>query len=490
MRPEGVVLSTSRKGKQWSEPRVILEGRYQTVHSSPVLAEDAKGRRVLLVGPSCRVQRASGDWSLPFKIETHLMNPSQPAIAVSAAGRWAVVYASNEGLVTASADNIFGGGEPSRIVNLSTGVTTERHELERFEAAPGDHLAMALDNDYSWHYVWTGSEAVPLGFSEGTRLRIKGARRLANLTTGASATDADNVGIEIAAGDRIAIALGDGYTCECVWEGKGSFPPAFHECTMRGYRCIMTRHLCLGRMPQKKLVGMRGYWGALAGYELPESWECYQDLVSLDLNSSDIADLAPLSVLKNLRYLNLADAYDISDLSPLSALPDLTVLNLNYCHKITDLSPLSKLQNLAWVDLVGCKGVATLTPLAALPNLRRLRVEVQDAADLAAVARLRPLTHLDLICKGNIADLSPLSGLTNLTSLQLACFGDVSDLSPLSNLRHLASLKLSQCGGVRELNPLAGIPRLEELAIGPGCAISAAEIQAFRKTNPECEIRW
>ena len=503
---DDVLLTTSRDGSSWSEPQVIASAEPGRGVRNASVAVDAFGNCVLVAGRTLgtygRVKRVGSEWSEPFVTEPYLLGALDSTVAVSAAGRWAVAYASKEGIAMATATNLFGRGDttlaPSipgeesevlathlrvtpkekkvsqrvkisgieRVVNLTSGERTEQPDKKRIQIAPGDHLAIAFDNEYTWHYVWTGTEPRPVVFSEGVRARVTGVRRLTNLTTGVRTDEPNKAGIEIAPGDRLAVAVNEHEDWEGVWNGADrSAPSGSFRLFDRGHRWVLTYELLLGHAQAARAVGARSYWQIFSKPELPDSWEFCRDLQSLDLNSSDISDLAPLSVLKSLRYLNLTGCSNIVDLSPLSELTNLTILNLTYCKRIRDISPLSELGNLAWLDLLGCKGVNDLSPLHALPNLQRLTVEAKDEADIAALSEIESLTHLDLTCGGNISKLSPLSRLRSLKSLCLIDFDQIANLAFLSELKGLTSLHLIDCDNVSDLRPICALENLRALRL-------------------------
>ncbi|MEW6497433.1 MAG: leucine-rich repeat domain-containing protein, partial [Cyanobacteriota bacterium] len=135
-------------------------------------------------------------------------------------------------------------------------------------------------------------------------------------------------------------------------------------------------------------------------------------LIKLDLSSSQIADLRPLSSLSNLSELDLS-LNQIADLTPLSSLTNLTDLDLS--------NPVDQL--LSSLEL-------------SSPNTPKLFYN--QIADLRPLSSLTKLTTLDLSLN-QIADLRPLSSLTKLTTLDLS-YNRITDLTPLSSLKGLNKL--------------------------------------------------
>ena len=107
----------------------------------------------------------------------------------------------------------------------------------------------------------------------------------------------------------------------------------------------------------------------------------------LFLGGNQIADLTPLTGLKNLETLFL-NGNRIVDLTPLKQLTSLRYLDL-YRNQIVDLTPLANLNNLQKLYL-GRNQIVDLTPLANL-NLQRLWLEgnqIQDLSPLIANFRI------------------------------------------------------------------------------------------------------
>lgn len=182
----------------------------------------------------------------------------------------------------------------------------------------------------------------------------------------------------------------------------------------------------------------------LKTFDLERAAKKVTTLTSLDLSSSEISDLNPLSGLSNLTYLCLRNNY-ISDLTPLSKLTNLTHLDLSG-NRITDVSPLAKLKNLNKLYL-NSNWIADLSPLSALTNLTDLDLNHNRAQvyNLNSLSRLTNLTHLDIEHLSNyskILDVGFLSQLTNLKELWLGN-NPIPDLSPLADLVNLSSLSLS-----------------------------------------------
>ncbi len=199
----------------------------------------------------------------------------------------------------------------------------------------------------------------------------------------------------------------------------------------------------------------------------------------LEINTDDVTDISPVSVLTRLRSLKCSGKGDHSplvNLSPLSGLP-LTSLMVGM-GQLSDLSPLKGMPLTSFTtyaplvdDLSPLRGmklrhlrcengkVSDLSPLKGMP-LETLYLPGMKTDDLTALSDMKNLRDLD-ISSTAISDLSALKGL-KLTGLNLAGT-QVSDLSPLKGMKLLGMT----CSGsnVSDLSPLNGMP-LRELNCG------------------------
>ena len=177
----------------------------------------------------------------------------------------------------------------------------------------------------------------------------------------------------------------------------------------------------------------------------------------LDLSSTRISDLLPITNLTMLRSLNLMDT-SVSDISPLANLTGLQLLDLMGTG-VSDISPLANLTGLQLLDLMGT-GVSDISPLANLTELQLLYLTRTGVSDISPLAKLIKLQSLYL--RGtSVSDISPLASLTGLQSLDLMGTG-ISDISPLASLTELESLDLMGTG-ISDISPLASLTELESL---------------------------
>lgn len=143
---------------------------------------------------------------------------------------------------------------------------------------------------------------------------------------------------------------------------------------------------------------------------LTENLSGLQNLSAVILNRCFIEDASPLSVLGNVKELDLSDNHGL-DLGTLSGMSGLTSLHLRRIG--TDFSPLIGMGSLTSLD-VGENSGLDLSTLAGLTNLTVLDVHECDLTDISALSALTNLTTLDLSGNRYIVDYSPVSFVPNV----------------------------------------------------------------------------
>ncbi len=116
-----------------------------------------------------------------------------------------------------------------------------------------------------------------------------------------------------------------------------------------------------------------------------EGLEDHQNLHTIDLSFTRVADLTPLTGLPGLAILRLRHTR-VTDLAPLASIPTLQELDIAHTP-VADISALRHHPSLTTLDLRATR-VTDLSVLAEMPALRRVIVQRLDV-DEAAIERLR-----------------------------------------------------------------------------------------------------
>lgn len=185
-----------------------------------------------------------------------------------------------------------------------------------------------------------------------------------------------------------------------------------------------------------------------------EALQNLKDLESLSVTRVPLVDLSPIGKMDNLARLNLSTTY-VEDIVPLSGLNYLETLNLEK-SSVLDLSPLAKLANLKDLDL-GHAPIEDLTPLAQLTGLTKLNLWGTKVSSLTPIAQLQNLTRLTLAYT-SVKDISPLRGLIHLENLDIK-HTKVSQLDPVGQLTSLQGIDLSETN-VIDLSPIRELTEL------------------------------
>jgi internalin A len=144
--------------------------------------------------------------------------------------------------------------------------------------------------------------------------------------------------------------------------------------------------------------------------------ENFSALRELDIEGTDIANLAPLAHLKNLETLNTSSTR-VSDLTPLAQLPKLKKLVSPGRREIRDVSALKNLTSLESLNLAHTS-VEDLRPLSNLSRLRHLNLLDTPVRNLDPLGDLRLRTLV--LGSTPVADLAPLTAMDSLEYLDIS----------------------------------------------------------------------
>jgi serine/threonine protein kinase len=242
-------------------------------------------------------------------------------------------------------------------------------------------------------------------------------------------------------------------------------------------------------MPVRRLIGVEkkalfDYWlERLKDLPIPLERRLEQRLsmqddgsLELDLQHSHLIDASPLAGMP-VAILGLDYCYEFKDLRPISGLP-LRSLNI-HSTKVSDLSPISSMQTLKALGLDWCQ-VRDLSSLRGL-TLNWLSLSVTGVTDLAPLQGMRlEVLHID---KTPVSDLKPLKGMllknlrcNNIPAIDFSPLEGaplevlnldgtrVGDLSFLHGMP-LKTLTLSGCKSCRHFQTVAQLDRLEQLVL-------------------------
>lgn len=188
-------------------------------------------------------------------------------------------------------------------------------------------------------------------------------------------------------------------------------------------------------------------------------------LNTLEAKSKNIEKLGGLEYFTNLEKINL-DWNKIQYLAPLSGLKKLKELSLAENNKISDLTPLKGLTNL-FILTLAANNISDLSALSGLKKLDQLDLAHNAIVDISPLGALTTLTYLKIQTNNGISDLSTLTKLVSIESFYIG--GDqaqVSDISALAGLKYLKDVGLNGCPNLLDITPL--IKNAEQGGLGIG----------------------
>lgn len=144
--------------------------------------------------------------------------------------------------------------------------------------------------------------------------------------------------------------------------------------------------------------------------KIPQEIAKIEGLTLIDLDSTNIADLSPLTESKHLSYVS-ANGTEIEDLNSLSEIHKLEFLYLNNT-RVSSLAPISQLEHLQHLTL-NDTDVEEVRDLKSLSNLKSLYLAKTKVSDISSLSDLKELKNLRLD-NSDTRDLRPLLGLEGL----------------------------------------------------------------------------
>lgn len=198
-----------------------------------------------------------------------------------------------------------------------------------------------------------------------------------------------------------------------------------------------------------------------------EKFDLQEDSVSLDMlykiSSMDslnlsgnrlLVDLSPIQVFQDLKYVDISHTR-IQELAPISNVTFLSYLNIAYTPT-SDIQFIKYSDKLTYLDISGTQ-VTNIEELGSLKNLSVFNAVQTPLMGFGVLENFTELVHLNLEESGfnnieNIQHLTKLKTL-NLKGNYLINFGFLSELEKLEEINLEAT-------NILDLSPLAGLPAL------------------------------
>jgi hypothetical protein len=191
-----------------------------------------------------------------------------------------------------------------------------------------------------------------------------------------------------------------------------------------------------------------------------ESFNRLRDAQGLQLNTEmllinngkkwvyTVPSLDPLIGMENLEYLVIVPPAnknygisEIADLRPLSYLKNLMWLDLR-ASKVREVSPLLGLSRLEYLDL-GDNGIGRIPPMASMTSLRKLELGHNQLLDAGFVAGMQNLRLLNLGFN-RLENIKGVETLENLNALIVSENPALWDISPAQKLAALTYLSIKK----------------------------------------------
>lgn len=258
--------------------------------------------------------------------------------------------------------------------------------------------------------------------------------------------------------------------------------------------------------PLKKIKNLKSF--SFTGSDIFSDLKIIKELKGLEelrLNECQVTDISGISVLENLKIVDLS-FNSIENTEPLGNLTEIEELNLSSNTEIKDISSLGKLTELRVLHLEGCavedisvaenfkkleelyinnNKVKSFQAIKNLTTLEKFFADNCGVSDVSPLAKLENLTHLQLV-NNSIEDISPLKGKTQLMQLGLGN-NNFKDVSVLADMTKLVNLDISYNKNIKDLHFAEKMTNLSFLN-ADNTSVTEEAVAHMRNHLPSCTI--
>jgi hypothetical protein len=179
-------------------------------------------------------------------------------------------------------------------------------------------------------------------------------------------------------------------------------------------------------------------------------------LHGVEIYSSKIKDLTPITKLLNLKQLALECPYKSIDFSAFAKLEHLFLRWRPKSDSIFDLT------NMLTLNMVNFPE-ANLNKLSKMLKLTSIKLTSQKLYSLHGIENLQELTSIDLFRCPKIETLKNIDLCKRLTSLDIESCKNILDFELIKNNKLLRRIALNNCGEIDSLKFLENLNNLEEI---------------------------
>ena len=159
-------------------------------------------------------------------------------------------------------------------------------------------------------------------------------------------------------------------------------------------------------------------------------------------------------------------------------------IDISERQDLNTLSPLYMLGELKELNIAGTMSISSLDPIDSLYNLERLVCSDNPISDLTPLAKLYNLKYLD-IKNTPVVSIDPLENLQKLEELDISA----TKISNLKGLRALQNMKKLKCynTNISSINPLITLVKLQSL-LCYNTRLTKKKVDDFKKIKPQCHV--
>ncbi|MBR2140759.1 MAG: leucine-rich repeat domain-containing protein [Rickettsiales bacterium] len=227
-------------------------------------------------------------------------------------------------------------------------------------------------------------------------------------------------------------------------------------------------------------------WGSTS-LESLDGAESLLKLRTLDIDSTLVTDLFPLSNCTNLEFLFMDNCTRLTDIFTLASFNNLKCLLMDgkSMINISQLEVFNELLNLEYLTM-SSRRLTDVSFFSKMVNMKELILKDNNITDLRPFEEMTAMKKIDLTANSKLIDLSPLHKMTSLKKLIIGGGGSVGgklamktggsgialsatsnmiieDISVVKNMKKLEEINLSNNPKIKDISALSNCESMEEV---------------------------
>lgn len=198
------------------------------------------------------------------------------------------------------------------------------------------------------------------------------------------------------------------------------------------------------------------------------------ELEGVEIYSSKINDLTPLTKLPKLKNLALECPYKAIDFSVLTMLEALFIRWRPKSESIFEISTIINLNIVNYPE-------TDLYQLQKMKDLKSIKLTSQKLNSLRGIESFKNLISVDLFRCSKLETLNNIEQCKTLENIEIESCKNISEITPIKNNTNLKRISINNCGEIKSLIDLKGLKELEEIIFVDNTKILDGNLSFFKE---------